>query len=100
MKTYSITDSQFDKTDSDVPDMDLIIEALKDVETELNSETVWAHKGNYQFCFWIDEEHPNQVFCNVFVLANPDDPNDSKTLDYSYYFEIETTESEEFKEKP
>lgn len=92
MKTYTITDSQFDKTDTDSPDMQLIIEALQDVETELNSETVWVHKGNYQLCFWIDDENPNQVFCNVFILSEPDNPNNSDTLDYSYYFEIEVTE--------
>lgn len=92
MKTYTITDSQFDKTDTDSPDMQLIIEALQDVETELNSETVWVHKGNYQLCFWIDDENPNQVFCNVFILSKPDNPNNSDTLDYSYYFEIEVTE--------
>ena len=92
MKTYTITDSQFDKTDTDSPDMQLIIEALQDVETELNSETVWVHKGNYQLCFWIDDENPNQVFCNVFVLSEPDNPNNSDTLDYSYYFEIEVTD--------
>ena len=91
MKTYTITDSQFDKTDTDSPDMQLIIEALQDVETELNSETVWVHKGNYQLCFWIDDENPNQVFCNVFILSEPDNPNNSDTLDYSYYFEIEVT---------
>jgi hypothetical protein len=92
VKTYTITDSQFDKTDTDSPDMQLIIEALQDVETELNSETVWVHKGNYQLCFWIDDENPNQVFCNVFILSEPDNPNNSDTLDYSYYFEIEVTE--------
>lgn len=92
MRTYTITDSQFDKTDTDSPDMQLIIEALQDVETELNSETVWVHKGNYQLCFWIDDENPNQVFCNVFILSEPDNPNNSDTLDYSYYFEIEVTE--------
>jgi hypothetical protein len=91
MRTYTITDSQFDKTDTDSPDMQLIIEALQDVETELNSETVWVHKGNYQLCFWIDDENPNQVFCNVFILSEPDNPNNSDTLDYSYYFEIEVT---------
>jgi hypothetical protein len=91
VKTYTITDSQFDKTDTDSPDMQLIIEALQDVETELNSETVWVHKGNYQLCFWIDDENPNQVFCNVFILSEPDNPNNSDTLDYSYYFEIEVT---------
>lgn len=92
MKTYTITDSQFDKTDTDSPDMQLIIEALQDVETELNSETVWVHKGKYQLCFWIDDENPNQVFCNVFIFSEPDNPNNSDTLDYSYYFEIEVTE--------
>lgn len=92
MKTYAITDSQFDKTDTDSPDMQLIIEALQDVETELNSEAVWIHKGNYQLCFWIDDDNQSQVFCNVFILSEPDNPNNSDTLDYSYYFEIEVTE--------
>jgi hypothetical protein len=92
MRTYTITDSQFDKTDTESPDMQLIIEALQDVETELNSETVWVHKGNYQLCFRIDDENPNQVFCNVFILSEPDNPNNSDTLDYSYYFEIEVAE--------
>ncbi len=89
---YFIPDSQFDNADSDMPDRQLIFDALKDVETELNPETVWAHKGNYSLCFWLDDENPNRVFCNVFILANPDDPNDSTTLDYSYYFEIEVSE--------
>jgi hypothetical protein len=91
VKTYTITDSQFDKTDTDSPDGQLIIESLQDVETELNSETVWIHKGNYQLCFWIDDENPSQVFCNVFILSEPDNPNNSDTLYYSYYFEIEVT---------
>jgi hypothetical protein len=89
---YFISDSQFDKTDSDMPDSQLIFDALDDVRDELNPETVWAHKGNYSLCFWIDDENPNQVFCNVFILLNPDDPSDSTVSVDSYYFEIEVTE--------
>jgi hypothetical protein len=92
MKTYTITDSQFDKTDTESPEMDLIIEALREVETELNSETVWSDAGNYSMCFWIDDENPKQVFCNAFPLSEPNNPNNSDILDYSYYFEIEVTE--------
>jgi hypothetical protein len=88
MTTYTITESQFNSTNSDMPDMGLIIEALKDVENEISPETVWAYKGNYKLSFWKDNEHPQTIFCNVFVLANPDNPNDSSTLNYLYYFEI------------
>jgi hypothetical protein len=86
---YFISDSQFDNTDSDMPDRQLIFDALDDVCDELNPETVWAHKGNYSLCFWINDENPNQVLCNVFILLNPDDPSDSTVSVDSYYFEIE-----------
>ena len=73
--------------DSDAPDMAIINEALQDVINEVNSEGVWTHKGNYQLHFWHEDNKPNLIFCNAFVLCNPDDPNDSSTETNFYYFE-------------
>lgn len=86
MTQFYISDSQFDGLDSDAPSQDLIIEALQDVIANLDSQGVWCCKGNYQLHFWTDNE--GAIFCNAFVLSNPDDPNDSTTENYSYYFEI------------
>jgi|688.fasta_scaffold254249_5 hypothetical protein len=88
MSEFYIDDSQFNGLDSDAPDQGIIIEALKDVADKLDSEGVWCCKGNYQMHFWSDEEKPQTIFSNAFVLSNPDDPNDSTTENYSYYFEI------------
>ena len=92
MINFYISDSQFDNLDSDSPDQQLIIEALQDVINEVDSEGVWTHKGNYQFHFWCDDDKPQTIFANVFVLLNPDDENDSTVSVESYYFEIERTE--------
>jgi hypothetical protein len=88
MCEFYISDSQFDRLDSDAPDQQLIIEALQDVIANLDSEGVWAYKGNYSLHFWCDDEKPKTIFCNAFVLLNPDDENDSSTESYCYYFEI------------
>jgi hypothetical protein len=88
MTNFYISDSQFDSLDSDSPDQQLIIEALQDVINEVDSEGVWTHKGNYQLHFWCDEDKPKIIFSNVFVLLNPDNPSDSSTESYCYYFEI------------
>jgi len=92
MSSFYISDSQFDSQDSDSPDQQLIIEALQDVINEVDSEGVWTHKGNYQLHFWCDDEKPQTIFANVFVLKNPDGFNDSSTESYCYYFEIEVAE--------
>lgn len=92
MTNFYISDSQFDSLDSDSPDQQLIIEALQDVINEVDSEGVWTHKGNYQLHFWCDDDKPQTIFANVFVLLNPDDENDSTVSVESYYFEIERTE--------
>ena len=89
MCVYTISDSQFYNAESDCPDLQLIVEALKDVYGLLDCEGTWTHKGNYRFHFWIDPDNPNTIFCNAFILSNPEDFNDSSTKDYSYYFEIE-----------
>lgn len=86
--TFFISDSQFSSVDSDMPDMDLILESLVDIYKDLSTEDVWTHKGNYQLSFWADPEDDKTIFCNVYVLTNPDDPTDSTTEDSSYYFEI------------
>ena len=88
-RKFFIADSQFDRLDSDAPDSDIILEALSDVYDQLGTEDVWTHKGNYQLSFWIDEEVPDYVHCNVYVLANPDDLEDISTLDYCYYYAIQ-----------
>lgn len=88
MSEYYISDSQFNSLDSDAPDQQLIIEALQDVINEIDCEGTWAYKGNYQLHFWCDDEKPRTIFCNAFVLTNPDDFNDSRTESYCYYFEI------------
>ena len=41
-----------------------------------------------ELSFWVDPEDDKTIFCNVFILTNPDDPSDNSTEDYSYYFEI------------
>ena len=92
MTNFYISDSQFDNLDSDSPDQQLIIEALQDVINEVDFEGVWTYKGNYSLHFWRDEDKPSTIFANVFVLLNPDDPNDSRTESYCYYFDIEVTE--------
>jgi hypothetical protein len=92
MSSFYISDSQFDSLDSDSPDQQLIIEALQDVINEVDSEGVWTSKGNYQLHFWCDDDKPNTIFSNVFVLKNSDDPNDSSTESYCYYFEIKREE--------
>jgi hypothetical protein len=92
MTSFYISDSQFDSLDSDSPDQQLIIEALQDVINEVDSEGVWTSKGNYQLHFWCDDDKPETIFANVFVLKNPDDPNDSSTESYCYYFEIQQGE--------
>lgn len=89
MTQFYISDSQFNKTDTDAPYSELITDTLVNVENEVNPEGVWTHGGNYRFFFWNDEGNPATVFCNAYVLANPDDFSDSSTLDYSYYFEIQ-----------
>ena len=94
MSTFYIADSQFDSLDRDSPDEQIIIEALQEVigEVELGTfEGAWSHKGNYQFHFWFDDETPGTIFCNAYILKNPDDENDSTTEPFCYYFEIERT---------
>jgi hypothetical protein len=86
--SYYISDSQFDATDLDCPDFDIISDALSDVLDELSPEGVWAYKGSYRLHFWIDQENPDTVFCNAFVLVDPEDDNSTETHDYGYYFEI------------
>jgi len=88
MSEFYISDSQFDSLDSDSPDQQLIIEALQDVINDVDSEGVLTHKGNYELHFWCDDNKPSTIFVNVFVLLDPDDPNDSTTENYCYYFEI------------
>jgi hypothetical protein len=92
MINFYISDSQFNGLDSDAPDQQLIIEALEDVIDKVNSEGAWTYKGNYQLHFWCDDDKSQTIFANVFVLKNPDDPNDSSTESYCYYFEIQQGE--------
>jgi hypothetical protein len=95
MNTFIIKDSQYYKTDTDSPPSDWILEALSDVYDKVKSgEDAWICKGSYQFNFWIDKENINTIYCNGFVLKNPDDFNDSSTEDYTYYFEIEDVTKE------
>jgi hypothetical protein len=89
MTIFHISSDQFDSLDSDSPDRQLIIEALQDVISEVDSEGVWTHKGNYSLHFWCDDEKPYKILCNAYVLINPNDENDSSTENYCYYFEIE-----------
>jgi hypothetical protein len=94
MSTFYIAESQFDRLDSDSPDEQTIIEALQDVIGDVDADGVegaWSHKGNYQFHFWFDDETPGTIFCNAYILKNPDDENDSITEHFCYYFEIERT---------
>ncbi len=85
---FYISDSQFNSTDSDMPDAQLITDTLISVEKNVDPEGVWIHGGNYRFFFWNDRENTDLIFCNAYVLNNPDDFSDSSTLSYSYYFEI------------
>ena len=85
---YYISDSQFDAIDTDAPDKSILFDALTEVADALDQEGIWCHKGNYQLHFWTDDENPKTIFCNAFVLCNPDDANDSSTETYGYYFEI------------
>ena len=90
MNTFIIRDSQYYKTDVDSPSSDYILEALSDVYDKLKQGTdAWMCKGNYSFNFWKDTENSNTIYCNGFILNNPDDLKDSSTTDYNYYFEIE-----------
>lgn len=90
MNTFIIKDSQYYKTDSESPPSDWILEALSDVYDEVKrGEDSWMCKGNYQFNFWIDDDNKNVIYCNGFVLKNPDDLNDSSTENYTYYYEIQ-----------
>ena len=87
--TFVISENQFDKGDPDMPDRQLVLEALGDVYSDVHEEDTWISKGNYQLSFWIDGDRPGVVFSNVYVLANPDNFSDSTTLDFCFYFEIE-----------
>jgi hypothetical protein len=90
MKTFIIRDSQYYKTDVDSPPSDYILEALSDVYDNLKQgNDSWICKGNYNFNFWRDTKNSNTIYCNGFLLKNPDDLNDSSAFDYTYYFEIE-----------
>jgi hypothetical protein len=89
MTIFHISSDQFDSLDLDMPDRQLIVEALQDVIDDVNFEEIWTHKGNYQLAFWSEKNKPYKIFSNARVLLNPDDPNDSNTKPYCYYFEIE-----------
>ena len=88
---YKLVDSKLDGCSEDEPPLDYLYEALSNVESKLSSEDVWICKGNYQLSFWLDDENKDVVYCNAFVLTNPDDMNDSSTEPYSYYYEFERT---------
>jgi hypothetical protein len=85
---FYIADSQFDRNDLDCPSFEIITDALQDVYSALNPEGVWTHKGSYRLHFWNDDENPQTVFCNAFVMVDPEDDYNSDTYDYGYYFEI------------
>jgi hypothetical protein len=94
MSTFYIANSQFDPLDNASPDEQIIIEALQDVISEVAADDIegsWAHKGIYQFHFWGNDETPRTIFCNAYILKNPDDENDSTTEPFFYYYEIERT---------
>lgn len=97
MNTFIIRDSQYYKTDGDSPPTDYILEALSNVYDKIKDDNdTWICKGNYNFNFWRDTENKNTIYCNGFLLKNPDDFNDKSMTDYTYYFEIEElTESYE-----
>ena len=92
MNTFYISDSQFSGLDSDAPDHGILTEGLRDVIDQVDSEGVWCFKGNYNLHFWCDDDKPKTIFCNAFVLLNPDDEMDSRTESHSYYFEIQQGE--------
>ena len=87
MIAFNVDNEQFKNLDSDAPDWGIIQEALSDVVEQADSEGVWCSKGNYQLHFWSEDE--NTIFCNAFVLSNPDDFNDSSVEPHFYYFQIE-----------
>jgi hypothetical protein len=89
MMNYELKDSKFWGLYEDEPPLDWVYEALSQVEKELSSGDTWICKGNYQLNFWLDMEDKNTIYCNAFILSNPDDDNDSSTEPYSYYYEIE-----------
>tara|TARA_R110000803_G_scaffold61535_4_gene121406 strand:+ start:3371 stop:3658 length:288 start_codon:yes stop_codon:yes gene_type:complete len=88
MTEYTILGDLF-TDDSNMPDKQLILEALQDVLDAVDTEGVWTCKGNYKLNFWVDSERPHIIICNAYVLLNPDDDLDSSVEDYCYYFEIE-----------
>ena len=88
MAKYTISNDQFNN-DPDMPDRQLILEALQEVLNAVDTEGVWTCKGNYKLNFWVDSERPHIIICNAYVLLNPDDDFDSSVEDYCYYFEIE-----------
>jgi len=85
---YYIAESQFDFNDLDCPSIEIIIDSLANIEDELDPEGVWTYMGSYKLHYWIDENKPNDVFCNAFVLKDPEDENSTETYEYGYYFEI------------
>lgn len=86
---YQLVDSKLWGNYEDEPPLDWLYEALDNVESKLGAEDVWICKGNYQLSFWLDSDNAKTVFCNAFVLTNPDDFEDSSTEPYSYYYEFE-----------
>ena len=88
MIEYTISPDQFNDGPN-MPDKQLILEALQDVIDAVDTEGFWTCKGNYKLNFWTDSERPRIIICNAYVLLNPDDDFDSSVEDYCYYFEIE-----------
>lgn len=87
--TYQLVDSQFYGLLDDEPPIDYIYEALDNVQSILSkNKEAWFCKGNYQIHYWTDLEDKDVVYCNAYVLSNPDDENDSSTEPYSYYYEL------------
>lgn len=85
---YQIVDSQLYGNYDDEPPLEYITESLEQIGDTLSNEDTWFCKGNYQLNFWLDTDDKDLIYCNAFVLKNPDDFSDSSTENYSYYYEI------------
>ena len=78
MIEYTISNDQFNN-DPDMPDRQLILEALQEVLNAVDVNGVSIYKGNYEFYFWRENETSKYIQCNAYLLMNPDNPNDSRT---------------------
>ena len=86
---YRILDSKVYGCLEDEPPHEYIYESLTQLDSKLSSDDIWFCKGNYQLNFWLDTDNKNTIYCNAFVLTNPDDENDSSTEPCRYDYEIE-----------